>query len=135
MPRVRQFVAEGLGLRNAGATHQNRAARRVNAAYFFDYRAPARLFFGKDHIREIFANHRLIGGDGCNREPILLPEFFRLRCCGAGHAANSFIHSDQASNGDGAENTALCLQADSFLRFDGGVQPRRPPPVLCDAPL
>src|ERR1039458_7465271 len=85
--------------------------------------------------RSLLTNYRPIRRDRRYGQFVYFPEFLGLRRRGAGHTADSLVHSSQALHRNRTEDAPLRLQPPAFLCFNGGLQPRRPSAVLGDAAL
>jgi hypothetical protein len=90
---------------------------------------------GVNAVRPICSDHWAVGGDDLHIQAVHQPEFVGLRDGGAGHPADHGIQRDQVLERDGSENSALGLQRQAFLGFNGRVQSGRPAPVFSDAPF
>ncbi len=76
-----------------------------------------------DHVRNIKADHRLVGRNHHHVQAIDLPELVLLGGGGAGHAGQLIEHAEIVLEGDGGEGLGFPLDVDSFLGLDRLVQP------------
>ena len=122
-----------LGFRDRGSADQHWPTGFVDGSDFFEEGVVFLVFSAVDRVGIVDADHRPIGRDDLDGQVVDLGKFAALGSCGAGHAAEMWVESEQVFEGNGAENAALGFDGDGFLHFHGSVEPGGPATVLRDA--
>ena len=86
-----------------------------------------------DEVGLVEPDHRPVGGDRHDLEPVGVRELAGLGGGGAGHAAELVVHAEVVLEGDRREGLVLLLDLHPLLRLDRLVETFAPAPALEDA--
>ena len=86
-----------------------------------------------DEVGLVETDHRPVGRDRHDLEPVGVRELARLRVRGAGHAAELVVHAEVVLEGDRREGLVLLLDLHPLLGLDRLVEALAPAPALEDA--
>ena len=86
-----------------------------------------------DEVGLVEPDHRPVGGDRHDLEPVGVGELAGLGGGGAGHAAELVVHAEVVLEGDRREGLVLLLDLHPLLRLDRLVESFGPAPALEDA--
>ena len=117
-----QQFGDLLGFFNGDGAHQHRLLPLVAFADLCDHRRQLGAFGLVHHVGQIFAHHRLVGGDLHHVQPVDLLEFGLFRLGRTGHTGQFLVQTEIILEGDGRQRPALPRYLDLLLGFDGLMQ-------------
>ena len=129
MPRRLSIVDEDLGLLDADRADEHGPAGLLHLDDLVDQRVELRLLVAVDEVREVLADHVLVGRDRHDLEVVDLVELLGLGHRRAGHTGQLVVQAEVVLERDGGERHGLALDAQALLRLDRLVEALAPAPA------
>ena len=128
-PRRLSSSRELLRLLDRDRADEHRLALLVELDDLLDDRLPLLLLGAVDDVGVVLADHRPVGRDDDDVEPVDLRELLGLGLGGAGHAGELLVHAEVVLEGDRGQGLVLGLDLDALLGLDRLVQAVGPAPA------
>ena len=127
-----QPLGEPLGLLNGQRADQNRTSEPLRPSDLFDDGLFLGLARGEDDVRSINPDHRTVGRNNHDAEPVHLLQFLGAVLGRARHPAQALVALEEVLDGDRSENLSVRLTSEMFFGFERRLQAVRPVPVRHD---
>ena len=103
---------------NRNRTDQNRLARGMTLFNLVGNRFKLALHGRIDGVVQVLSDHRTVGGNGDDVEPVNAPELVLFGLGSTRHAGDFFVHAEIVLEGNGSESLAFALDLHVLLGFN-----------------